>query len=83
METNTPLLMDVSGGVLLYYELRNKLLKRRNLMLTWIIVILLVLWLLGYFGPNVFSGIPRSGNIVHTLLVIAVILIVLNVLGAI
>lgn len=50
-------------------------------MLTWIIVILIVLWLLGYFGPNVFSGIPRSGNIVHTLLVIAVILIVLRLLG--
>ena len=28
-------------------------------MLTWIIVILLILWLLGYFGPNVFSGFPR------------------------
>ncbi|MDP1547144.1 MAG: lmo0937 family membrane protein [Anaerolineales bacterium] len=52
-------------------------------MLTWIIIILLVLWLLGYFGPNVFSGFPRSGNIIHTLLVIAVILIVLNLLGVI
>jgi len=52
-------------------------------MLTWIIVILLVLWLLGYFGPNVFSSIPRTGNVVHTLLVIAVILIVLNVVGVI
>ena len=52
-------------------------------MLTWIIVILLVLWLLGYFGPNVFSGFPRSGNVVHTLLVIAIILIVLNVLGVV
>jgi hypothetical protein len=52
-------------------------------MLTWIIIILLVLWLLGYFGPNVFSGISRSGNVVHTLLVIAVILIVLNLLGII
>lgn len=50
-------------------------------MLTWIIIILLVLWLLGYFGPNVFSGIPRSGNIIHTLLVIIVILVVLNLLG--
>jgi len=50
-------------------------------MLTWIIVILLVLWLLGYFGPNVFSGIPRTGNIVHSLLVIVVILVVLNLLG--
>ena len=50
-------------------------------MLTWIIIILLILWLLGYFGPNVYSGIPRSGNVVHTLLVIAVILIVLRLLG--
>jgi hypothetical protein len=52
-------------------------------MLTLIIVILLVLWLLGYFGPNVFPRIPRSGNIVHTLLVIAVILIILNLAGVI
>jgi hypothetical protein len=50
-------------------------------MLTWIIIILLVLWLIGYFGPNVSSGFPRSGNIVHTLLVIVVILIVLRLLG--
>jgi len=52
-------------------------------MLTWIIVILLILWLLGYFGPNLFSGFPRSGNIVHVLLVIAVILIVLTLLHVI
>jgi hypothetical protein len=52
-------------------------------MLTWIIVILIVLWLLGYFGPNVFSGFPRAGNIVHSLLVIAVLLIILNLLGVI
>jgi hypothetical protein len=50
-------------------------------MLTWIIVILLILWLLGYFGPNVISSIPRSGNLIHTLLVIAVILIILRLLG--
>ncbi len=50
-------------------------------MLTWIIVILIVLWLLGYFGPNISSSFPRTGNIVHTLLVIAVILIVLRLLG--
>ena len=43
-------------------------------MLTWIIVILLILWLLGYFGPSVYSGIPASGNVIHTLLVIALIL---------
>jgi hypothetical protein len=52
-------------------------------MLTWIIIILLVLWLLGYFGPNVFSGFPRSGNVVHVLLVIAAILIILSLLHAI
>jgi len=50
-------------------------------MLTWIIVILLVLWLLGYFGPNVFAGFPRLGNIIHILLAIAVILFLLNLLG--
>jgi len=52
-------------------------------MLTTIIVILLILWLLGFFGPNLFKGIPRSGNIVHVLLVIVVVLVVLNVLGII
>jgi len=50
-------------------------------MLNLIIVILLVLWLLGYFGPNIFSGFPRSGNVIHTLLVIVVILIILRLLG--
>jgi hypothetical protein len=52
-------------------------------MLYTIIVILLILWLIGFFGPNVFSGIPRSGNVVHTLLVIVVILVILNLLGII
>ena len=52
-------------------------------MLTWIIVILLVLWLLGFAGPNVYAGIPRTGNVIHSLLVIALILIVLNALGVI
>jgi hypothetical protein len=50
-------------------------------MLTWIIIILLVLWLLGYFGPNISSSLPRTGNVVHILLVIVVILVVLNLLG--
>ncbi len=52
-------------------------------MLTWIIVILLILWLVGAFGSGVYSGIPRSGNVVHTLLVIALILIILRALGLI
>jgi hypothetical protein len=51
--------------------------------ITWIIVILLILWLLGYFGPNVFKGLPRSGNTIHVLLVIILILVVLNLLGII
>jgi hypothetical protein len=50
-------------------------------MLNTIIIILIVLWLLGYFGPTVFSGFPRSGNIIHTLLVIVVILVILRILG--
>lgn len=50
-------------------------------MLTWIIIILLVLWLLGYFGPGVYSGFPRSGNVIHVLLVIVVVLVVLRLLG--
>lgn len=49
-------------------------------MLNWIILILVILWLLGFFGPNVFRGLPRAGNAVHVLLVIALILIVLNLL---
>jgi len=50
-------------------------------MLTWIIVILLILWLLGYFGPSLHSSFPRSGNAVHVLLVIVIILIILKLLG--
>ena len=52
-------------------------------MLWTIIIILLVLWLIGAFGPNLHSSVPRSGNVIHTLLVIAVILIVLHLLGII
>ena len=51
-----------------------------------IIVILVLLWLFGYFGRGrFFSGTPSlaSGNLVHTLLVIAVILILLRLLGVI
>jgi hypothetical protein len=49
-------------------------------MLELIIVILLVLWLLGYFGPARIPSIPRSGNLVHILLVIALILLILRLL---
>ena len=46
-----------------------------------IILIIFVLWLLGAFGGRVFSGFPKSGNWVHILIVIVVILLVLQLLG--
>ena len=52
-------------------------------MLWTIIIILLVLWLLGFFGPRISSGFPRTGNFVHIILVIAVILIILALLHVI
>jgi hypothetical protein len=52
-------------------------------MLWTIIVILIILWLLGYFGKNISPRLPKTGSWIHTLLVIAVILIVLNLLGVI
>jgi len=45
-----------------------------------IIAILVVLWLLGFFGPRFSSGIPKTGNLVHILIVIAVILLILRLL---
>jgi hypothetical protein len=52
--------------------------------LLWIIVIVLVvLWLLGAFGGRISSNFPKTGNWIHTLLVIAVILIILNLLHVI
>ena len=49
-------------------------------MLELIIIVLIVLWLLGYFGPARFPAIPRSGNLVHVLLVIVLILIIVRLL---
>jgi len=50
-------------------------------MLWTIIVILVVLWLVGFFGPRFSSSFPKTGNLVHVLIVIAVILLILNLLG--
>jgi hypothetical protein len=50
-------------------------------MLWTIIVILFILWLLGFFGRNISPSFPRTGNWIHTLIVIAVILIILHLLG--
>jgi hypothetical protein len=44
-----------------------------------LIVVLVVLWLLGFFGARRGLRVPRSGNLVHILLVIALILIILRV----
>jgi hypothetical protein len=46
-----------------------------------IIVILLVLWLLGFFGRSISPSFPRTGNWIHILIVIVVVLVILNLLG--
>jgi hypothetical protein len=50
-------------------------------MIITIIVILLILWFFGFFGHRMSSRIPNTGGFIHTLLVIAVILIILHLLG--
>jgi hypothetical protein len=50
-------------------------------MLWTIIIILFVLWLLGFFGGRVNSRFPRTGNWIHVLIVVAVILVILHLLG--
>ena len=49
-------------------------------MLELIIVVLLVLWLLGFFGPRFLPSIPNGGNLVHVLIVIVVILVIVRLL---
>lgn len=48
-----------------------------------IIIILFVLWLLGFFGGRVIPSFPKTGSWIHVLIVVAVILIILNLLGVI
>ena len=52
-------------------------------MLWTIIVILFVLWLLGAFGGRISPSFPKTGNWIHTLIVIVIILVILNLLGVI
>lgn len=52
-------------------------------MLWTIVVILIVLWLLGFLGSNISPRFPRTGGWIHSLIVIAIILVVLNLLGVI
>jgi len=48
-----------------------------------IVVILVVLWLLGFFGRNISPNFPRFGSWIHALIVIAVLLVILNVAGVV
>jgi hypothetical protein len=48
-------------------------------MLETLIAVLLILWLVGFFGGGR-AGIPRAGNALHILLVIVVVLIIIRLL---
>jgi hypothetical protein len=50
-------------------------------MLWTIIVILFVLWLLGFFGRRISPRFPQTGGWIHILIVIVIILVVLRLLG--
>jgi uncharacterized protein DUF5670 len=45
-----------------------------------LIVVLLVLWLLGHFGPRRIPRIPHTGKLIHILLVIILILVIVRLL---
>ena len=49
-------------------------------MIETVIVVLIVLWLLGFFGARRGLRIPRTGNLIHILLVIALILIIVRLM---
>lgn len=48
-----------------------------------VIIILVVLWLLGFFGQRVIPNFPKAGSWIHTLIVIAIILLILDLLHVI
>ena len=50
-------------------------------MLWTIIIILIILWLLGFLGSNVNPEFPQTGGWIHILIVIVVLLIILHLLG--
>ena len=52
-------------------------------MLWTIIIILLILWLLGFFGRRISPSFPETGGWIHILIVIAVILVILTLLHVI
>lgn len=48
-----------------------------------IIIILVVLWLLGFFGGSISPRFPKTGNWIHILIVIAVVLLILDLLNVV
>ncbi len=50
-------------------------------MLEIIVVVLVILWLFGYLGPVVIPAFPQSGDLIHVILVIAIILIVVSLVS--
>ena len=52
-------------------------------MLWTIIIILAILWLLGFLGGNISPRFPRTGGWIHVLIVIVIVLVILNLLGVI
>jgi hypothetical protein len=46
-----------------------------------LIVVLLVLWLIGFFGPARFPSLPKTGSLVHILIVIVVILVIVRLVS--
>jgi hypothetical protein len=50
-------------------------------MLWTIVVILTIVWLLGFLGGNSSLSFPKTGGWIHVLIVIALILIILKLLG--
>jgi hypothetical protein len=52
-------------------------------MIWTIVVILVILWLLGFFGGSISPSFPKTGGWIHTLIVIAVILVILHLMGVV
>ncbi len=50
-------------------------------MLETLIVVLLVLWLLGFFGRRRIPRLRAGGNLIHVLLVIILVLIVVRLVS--
>ncbi len=48
--------------------------------MTTVIIVIVVLWLLGFFGQRVIPSFPKTGTWIHTLIVIAIILLILDLL---